>query len=137
MKNAYSHLYLYAKHHYKRTNVVEDLKVICGKICGCDPEHMYVDDVMYWCLKTACKHLQEDKKDLLDIFREFLSDISPDNCWKTGCSYKPYSFELAVIHKCLSVLSMVSVREPSTNTILLELDEPDPNLLPLRRNQHE
>ncbi len=146
--NEYSHLYLYAKGHYLKSDVIEDLRRICGPICGIDPWDMSIDDVMYWCLKVACKHMQEEKRDLLDIFRDFLGDISPDNCWRVGYYTKhaswakerltaPYIFEKAVIYKCLSIIMMVSVKEPKTGKILLALDEPDSNILPLNKKAKE
>lgn len=145
MKNDYSNIYLYAKGHYKKNNVVEDLKHICGPICGIYPEDMSTNDVMYWCLKVVCKHIQEEKKDLLDIFRDFLGDISPGNCWKIGYYTKQapwskegvnteYVFEEAVIHKCLSIIMMVPVKNMATGEIVLELDDPDSSILPLHRS---
>ncbi len=38
MKNADSHIYLYAKGHYQRGNLIEDLKKIFGERSAIDPE---------------------------------------------------------------------------------------------------
>lgn len=40
MKNAESDVILYAKNHYERTDVVEDLKVIYGKRNGVEPKYL-------------------------------------------------------------------------------------------------
>ena len=45
MKNVYSDIYLYAKNHYEITDVINDLKKICGKITGCEPEFIGIHDL--------------------------------------------------------------------------------------------
>lgn len=138
MKNIHSHIYLYAKGHYERGDVVEDLKIIIGQICATDPEFLSKNDVCHYLTKIAFLHMNELFIDPLTSFRDFIFDLDPKNCWKVGYRVKvykeskePYDFETAVICKCLSVIQMADVRRG--NKILIELDEPDPNLLPLHK----
>jgi hypothetical protein len=135
MKNTLSHLYLYAKGHYEKNDVVEDLKIIVGQICGIDPKHLSTNDVARFVIKYAFQHMNEQFADPLTAFRDFLVDIPPEHCSRVGyyLKGKPYDFDIAVIHKCLSVLCMVDVRKG--DKIVLELDVPDPAILPLKKKE--
>jgi len=56
--NDVRHLYLYAKGYYKKSdNIINDLKVICGRITGKYPEHVDVYNIIYWLTKEAYKHI--------------------------------------------------------------------------------
>jgi hypothetical protein len=138
MKNTYSHIYLYAKGHYQRKNVIEDLKILLGHICGYSPELLSKNDVCHYLTKIAFQHLNDQFGDPLTAFRDFVFDLNPEKCWKVGYWWKkgntvlePYDFETAVIHKCLSIIGMTNVKEGGK--VFLELDEPNPDLLPLTK----
>ena len=46
MKNTYSHIYLYAKCWYKRTNALEDLKIILAARTAIEPRFIRKQDVL-------------------------------------------------------------------------------------------
>jgi hypothetical protein len=142
MKNTLSHIYLYAKGHYERKDIIEDLKIIVAQICGTSPEHISKNDICYWLTRQAFRHMNEQFGDPLTAFRDFIFDLDPANCWKVGYPTKkgkwpaianPYDFELAVIYKCLSIIRMTSILGNDGKTVLIELDEPDSTLLPLHK----
>lgn len=109
-----THIYLYAKYHYKRNDVIEDLKLIVEKtyLIG-EPD---TQDVISILLNLAQKYIQKN----FVLFREFVNDISPYETWKVGYytkesinnpNMKDYDFNLAVIYKCLSVIRQTTVKE--------------------------
>jgi hypothetical protein len=137
MKNCDSHVYLYAKHWYKRDpDIFVDLKKIYSLRNGVDAEYLNNRDVLSCLLNLTVKHIENNSRLILD----FISDIDPKNTWKVG--YRPvesfsrdenpltkvlkYDFEYAVAYKCLSVLSLTKI-----SNIPEGLDEVDPTVLPL------
>lgn len=126
MKNADSHIYLYAKGHYEKNNLVEDMKKILGKRSGIDPEYMTAADVVHVLLSMTSPYIKDNHH-----FREFILDLHPVNYWKL--TRGEYSFDEAVIRKCLSILRMTQVIDKD-NKVLIELDDPDPDILPLSIN---
>jgi len=131
MKNCDSHVYLYAKGHYKKTNVIEDLKIIYGKRNGIEPEFITLADIVSNLADLTFQYITVNKHSLI----EFISDISPMSCWKIGAEpvelygqkfHSHDSYALAVIKKCLSIL-----RFTSKKSFRNELDYADPSILPL------
>ena len=145
MKNSDSHVYLYAKHWYKRDpDIFVDLKKIYSLRNGIDVEYINNRHVLGCLLNLTVEHLCNNKgmgpqRAVID----FISNIDPKNTWKVG--YRPvdfytpygqdenpltkvmkYDFEYAVAYKCLSVLSLTEVSD-----IPKGLDEADPTILPL------
>jgi hypothetical protein len=130
------HLYLYAKHWYKRGDVISDLKKIVGSICETDAKVVDLQDILYWLEKEAYYHLGNEETGLRN-FMAFLTNIHPLNCWIIGYRHKdepfvinhpdnPYDLNIAIIHKCLSILSLTKVVD-----IPFELGNPDPSVLPM------
>jgi hypothetical protein len=126
------HIYLYAKHHYVRNNIIEDLKIIYGKRNGIDPEHMQVRDIISCILNLTIKHIKIER----NSFLEFLSDIDPAFCWRIGAETQRInnqhihthdSYCEAIIRKCLSILSLTRVDEIEGGLS----EEADASLLPV------
>lgn len=137
--NGDRHFYLYAKGHYKKTNIFDDLVTIYSKVYGMDLTNetekvklTYVSGI----LVNLVKH-HMFKYD--NAFFEFIAEISPENSYRVGYYHKlnkfllqknenveEYDFDKAVIHKCRSILSLTKVTD-----IPFELGEPDENILPL------
>jgi len=143
VKNYDSDIYLYAKNHYKSSgNTIVDLKHILGKRSSIDPEHIQLGDIISVLTSLVWKQIKEDKGSEGHMFFEFVSDISPQNWWKClakrdispqnwwKCLAKhdeyQYDFYLAVIGKCLSILSLTQVYDGEK--VLIELDEKDEEL---------
>jgi hypothetical protein len=119
--NVDSHIYLYAKGWYKKTNVIEDLKVLYGKRNGIDSEYISVNHILCCLTKLAFSHMTGVCK-----IGEFISDISPDNAWRIWkFGDDEWDYWKAVISKCLSILALTEVKD-----IPFVLAEPDYSLLP-------
>jgi len=113
------HLYLYAKGHYVRTNIVEDLKIIVGRITWVYPEHTDKGDILYWLTKEAYKHMKNGH----DGFFDFISIFFPENQFYVNEGDDSIDM---IIKKCLSILSLTKVCD-----IDIVLGEADRNILPL------
>lgn len=48
MEKLEQQIILYCKGHFEETDLMEDLKVIIGKYCACEPEHIEDNSVYYW-----------------------------------------------------------------------------------------
>lgn len=127
MKNPDSHIYLYAKGHYKESHLIEDLQKIFGRRNALDPEYISTEGIMQMLLATVHPHISNSYH-----FIGFVLDLSPSNRWKFNHKDE-YVFEHAVIRKCLSILRMTQIIDEN-NKVLIELDDPDPDILPLSKN---
>lgn len=128
MKNYDSHIYLYAKKWYKRTDIIEDLKKLIGHRCGYDACHVSLEEILVVLGTIAWRHMDEYQ------FTELLKGIDPQNIWKVGGDNKSTP-ELRTILKLLSILSSAQVNEG--DKILIELDEPDYSILPKNGDLYE
>lgn len=142
MKNSDSHYYLYAKKWYKRSeDIVADLRVIHGRWCGMDPSHVDTSDIVHKLLSLVWAHIAfAGSPEFSGKFIDFVTGIAPENTWEFGymhnrCNWISgaereklgvYSYTVAVIYKCLSVLRLASVSSIPGGV----LDEPDYTLLP-------
>lgn len=126
MKNTDSHIYLYAKGHYKEGDLIEDLQKVFGERNAIDPECVSAEGIMQMLLTMTQPHVNDSYH-----FRDFVVDLHPSNHWKFS-SKSTYIFEHAVIRKCLSVLAMTRVLDG--DKVLIELDDPDPGILPLSKS---
>lgn len=131
MKNSDTHIYLYAKGHYEITDIISDLQVIIGERCCMYPEDVSVVDIYRVLTDIAFQHII-DSGNTTYFLGEFLDDINPKNMRRTlfKSEGEYYDFTMAVIEKCLSVMRHVKVKDGKK--ILLELDEADENILPLK-----
>ena len=136
----YSHYYLYAKNHYKKTDLIEDLKKVHGFTFEHDAELTEIRDIISVLLKLVYHHFFSSDADGtpqgLYAFEEFVQDISPEGNWRVGYDKKkPYVYEEAIIRKCLSMLRMLKVKEihqsTGLETTLVELDTASADCLPL------
>ena len=129
MKNPDSHIYLYAKGWYEGTDVVEDLRKIFGKRNAIEPEYIRETDLVQMLLNIVYRHIVGSGNPSL-MFKEFVMDLHEDSYWKLSHD-DDYSFNRAVIKKCLSVLRLVKIYNTILAKELVLLDSPDPSILPL------
>lgn len=128
MKNLDSHIFLYAKGHYERSDVIKDLKVIVGQRCGIEPEDITTTDVIEVVLAVTIPHVRRSEH----LLREFILGLRETRYWEVSPGQKdPYTFDKALLRRCLSVLSMTMVKGKD-GEILIPLDDPDPAILPLK-----
>jgi len=97
------HLYLYAKGHYVREEIISDLRVIVGQITMIYPEHVDIDDILYWLTKEVYKYINN-----YDDFFSFISAHFPENRYLYDSPGEDNSYFI-MIKKCLSILSLTSV----------------------------
>jgi hypothetical protein len=126
-----SHYILYAKGHYLKHQqdgtVWGDLKKIHEHYYAIEPQYIDNYDVIYGLLKAVTESIHVN---LID----FLSDISPNNCWKIwprNFTNDMYDYYEAVLYKCLSLLRHILVLNKNGKQ-LINLGKPDPNILPLK-----
>ena len=136
MKNSDSHIYLYAKNHYKITDTIEDLKKIIAERCGFNAEDVRIGDIQSILTNIAFKAILKSHNPE-HFLEDFIISIDPNNMRRviTGQKKEDYDFSLAVIEKSLSVLALTRVRDGEK--VLIELDEPNVNILPLKREENE
>lgn len=136
MKNSDSHIILYAKYHYKRTDVVEDLKRIYSHRNAIDVRYLSTADIASM-LFSLYMNLVTDPSFSMGIIlsmENFINDLRPDQCWRTGYIWKDnsegYDIDLAIIYSCLSLLMNIQVKDTEKDKVLIPLDEPDFSILP-------
>jgi len=122
------HYYLYAKHHYKTSDFITDLKIITGKRCGISPDDIGMNDVLSILLSLIYPYVMKFSE---YSFKLFICDINPAKFWmwdigKNKTSYTGEECMLALAHKCCSILALTEVVK-----IPFELGEADPSILPL------
>ena len=130
----YNHVYLYAKHHYKRANRIEDLRVILSKRSWVDVKFISANDVINCLLGITWIEINRSGNPAMQ-FGEFVKHILPENRWQVNNNKEELEdLDLAIVSACLSILSLSIVKDDEGNT-LIELGEPDSSILPLRKEQ--
>lgn len=129
------HFFLYAKGHYKTGDLLEDCKKILGEWCGVDPQYIRAEDVVGHLIQGVYPFIFNSNPDVgIMRFREFIKNASPDwNIFRLSPNPAPYVYWKAMLETSLSVLALVQVKEQGT--LLLDLGEPDPKILPLVREK--
>ena len=133
MNNPYSHLYLYAKGHYQKSNTIDDLKRILANYAGIDVRDITLVNLTEWVLRGTLPHIREKNDHVLIDF--FLS-LTPSNDWRFGFDVAqdvpPYDsgYLPRLISRCLSTLALAQVWDGSN--LLIKLDVPHANILPLK-----
>jgi hypothetical protein len=124
-KNADSHIFLYAKYHYKRGNVISDMQHIIGERCALEPEHVDVESIISVLTEVTYPYIKTENQ----MF-EFLKD-----CFRrasTKCFYVNHETKFGaeeIINSMLVILGNQKVYDKEGHE-LIELDEPDYDLLP-------
>lgn len=126
--NPNTHIYLYAKGHYVKTDIVKDLKKIIGKRCGIVHTCVSLENVLSILLNIAYDCLEKNGH-MKHLFVEFMKNMYTTNLWKIGAK-NTVCMEEIILYNCLSQIAMVEV-------IGLDLGEPDSNLLPLTKTLGE
>ncbi len=107
------HIILYCKGHYKKTELMTDLKVIVGKFCDISIEHIENKDVYYWVTKIYFEFYNKYQivSNFLDLFK-----------WENQHDYK------SIIKFMCSYIAILPIK--NKNEIIIDLGEPDYTLLP-------
>jgi len=124
----YNHLLLYAKSHYERGDVIQDVKTILAERCGLkSAENVSNEDVWamshHALLKYCRDHIDHFLRELFKP-RYGEEDYADFRWFSDSC---PLSRAVSLV---LTHLARVKVVDDNGNTIL-ELGSPDPSILPL------
>lgn len=131
--NPDTHIYLYAKGFYEKSDLYQDLKTIIGYRSCIEPEHISQTDIVLVLIDIVQYHLQQGN--FKGNFLDFINGISPHSSWKFSDSIKynqetEYNFYDQLIKKCLSNLRLTSI-----DNIPGKLGKPNPGILPLNSQQ--
>jgi len=118
--NCDTHLYLYAKGHYEKNDMINDLKIIVAERSGIECKYITKRDISS-ILLSAVNQLSQ--LGVYDLFN-FVGSLDPQNNWEHGGS-SDEDFDTRVIRSSLSVLRFTEVRH------IPDLGVADPNILPL------
>ena len=121
-KNPLTHIYLYAKGHYKIVDHILDLARIIEEYSMVPAEYTSKRDVVDILLGIVYKHINSRSR-----FQEFILRLSPDQWWKTNCKIDD-DIDFVIIKSCLSVLRLTEVKD-------LNLGDPDSSILPLKEKE--
>jgi hypothetical protein len=125
MKNADSHVILYAKGWYEKTNTIDDLKKIYSVRNGIDAEYITINNILSCLLKLTYEYITCERH-----FIDFIAELNPDRWNFNKYSFDDdYTYGNAVINKCLSVLSLIKGSDIKDG-----LDKPDENVLSIRED---
>lgn len=119
--NPKTHYYLYAKGHYKETNLIEDLKTIQSNYCGFKKIHISTQNIIDMLLPITYKAIQ-DTENPEYFFCEFVVDITNPIFIKQYNKDNNYK----LIRGCLKILRFTKIAD-------LNLGKADKNILPLSR----
>ena len=107
------HFYLYAKGHYVKTDVVEDLKTLVSKRCMLEKKYITENNILSSLLPLVYKHITNDREFGILVFD--IANAKGDYA--------------VILWKCLLVLHSVKVRD--ADTLLIDLGKADENVLPV------
>ena len=138
-KSHYAHFVLYAKGHYNKFEIDEtvwgDLKRIQADYCGVPEEYLSKNDIIFILIKAV-----EELHKPLSLY-DFLTAIDPEKVWMiwpnrfSTIKEVEYDYKTAVVGKCLSLLRWIPIYKNEKR--ILELGEPDPNILNLSKYAKE
>lgn len=121
--NQYRHWYLYCKGWYKKTDIIEDLKVIQSHWCGIEKVHLTEYDILSVMMTIVHKHIHSKN----DFFR-FIDNSLKGNVRFVGGSENDDQIRRMIL-SAKSIIGMAKKED-----IDGELGEPDFNILPKREN---
>lgn len=116
--NPNTHIYLYAKGHYAKNDIIDDLKIIMGHRSMISPENIQMDDIWNVISSLTFKHIVESGNPE-NSFQQFVLKLMP---WDNKIIYNEFWKNL--FSSCLSILRFVRVEN-------LDLGKADSNILPL------
>jgi len=121
MTNAFTHFYLYAKGHYHKTDLIEDLKKIAGNYTGCSPESESIGAIMNILSDAITELLGNDPNGLKRFNYAFMNNVAEFKNFKQTprLSYESY------ILTCLQLMAHCKIED-----IKGEIGRADHSILP-------
>lgn len=127
----FRHVFLYSKGHYEKKDTIQDLsRILSQRNCLCEA-HISASFIMEALVRIVYPLIKNSEY----YFVDFMTSISPhsfENVYRSGVLKEGYSYEHAVIAKCLSFLRQTRVKD--NGVVLLDLGCPDPEILPISKN---
>ena len=130
----YNHLLLYAKNHYQRGVLMDDLKKIVAERCGMFVEHISPDDVWQNVLMCLLKYANQREIEYF-LGRLFQHGVY-DDFDQLSFGYDTNCPIIRALRMALGMLSTLKVMNKD-GTPIMELGEPDPKILPLNPHNAE
>jgi hypothetical protein len=120
-----SQIILYAKGRFNEEgDLMEDLRVLVGDYVGIPPGHVSVRNILVVLSDIAIPFLLADSSSKWQL-SELLLSLAEE-----GSPVRRYTPSELVARKLLGILRGVKVRDGER--VLINLDDPNPNLLPVR-----
>jgi len=124
--NPHRHFYLYAKHHYKRTDMLKDLQAIAENysgVPGLSLREIFEGLLLGLVYKAiTCKGNNQEH-----FFEDFIKRLHPRGISnQERFSGEAYDYDRVAVRQSLGVLSIVACKD-----IEGDLGLPDPSILPL------
>ena len=124
--NSKRHFYLYAKGWYKKTDILQDLKVICGTYSGLDPNDIKLGDIFVVLSEEVYKYINT-----LNAFMHFVDDLASISAWIYRDIPRDIEYYwIRVLRRYMNILSITRVHDDE-DVLILNLGDPDPKILPL------
>jgi len=119
MKNEDSHIILYAKYHYERSgNIMNDLRKICAHRCCVEERFMPDHNIAQIVLEIALPKIMVNQRNC----GSFIWSVLPI----TGIDVHEH-----LVKRCLVEIMNMKIYDHDGN-LILELDDPGPNILPIK-----
>jgi len=131
IKNCDSHVILYAKNHYKKGDLIADLKRIYSLRNAIDPGYISKRDILSCLINLVEKFVSNPATECRFSLINFLSDIDPNSYFRDETV--KYDFDTACIVKCLSIIRLTRIIGDN-NEEIVSIDEPSEEVLPLFKN---
>lgn len=116
--NPNTHFYLYAKNHYKKQEIIQDLMLITANYAGIPNDLVRPSDVVTVLSGVVRQEIErgeiKEGMTLENVVEQIVSNNSKDDIYQNVCK------------ALLTVLALARIKG-------LDLGEPDPNILPINK----
>jgi hypothetical protein len=117
MKYSYSHVILYCKSWYEKTNTIDDLKIILGVRNGVKPKHIDLNIIWNALFSIIWDYyVKGEKYKMIEIFSDFFR-------WKKEMIVTIEEMIQIMVNK----ISIIQIKDD--DKILIDLDRPDYTIL--------
>ncbi len=123
----YRHIWLYAKYHYVRGDLLEDLKIILAERSGIEPKAITTDHVIRTLVEIILEHVPNTRS-LQRFIGDIISSLTAEESQYLLYGFQNYHKRLSfVVNLCLSQLAIVSTCN-SKGKVVLNLGEADSSI---------
>lgn len=130
MLNKHRHFFLYAKGHYQKKELIEDLKQIVANYSMVETQYVTISGICSILLQAVKGFCTSPER--FERFMQWQFDVQRKDIFGT----EVYPADIAFIKTCMSIMfdaTHAGVDYPGALEIVGELGDPDPSILPLSR----